>query len=69
MDVKFVRSSKEEVYRLITNPSFNHNLMLNDDLAAIHMNKTNVKLDYLGHLGMAILDLSNFLKYSCITPI
>ena len=64
VDVKLVRSSEEDKLRkLIAKPSFNRSMIFDDDLAAVHMNKTRLVLDRPVYVGMSILDLSKHLMY------
>ena len=64
IDVKLVRATEEKkLGKLIAKPSFNRCVIFNDDLAAIHMNKTKVRLNRPNHVGMCILELSKHLKY------
>ncbi|XP_033103730.1 uncharacterized protein LOC117106477 [Anneissia japonica] len=49
--------------KLFSQPNFNSFVDINDDLVAIHMNKTRVKLNKPIYCGTAVLDLSKLLMY------
>ncbi|XP_033115278.1 uncharacterized protein LOC117115545 [Anneissia japonica] len=49
--------------RLMAKPNFNRYVVINDDLVAIHMNKTRVVLNKPIYCGAAVLDLSKLVMY------
>ena len=64
VDVKLVRFNEEEkLRRLIASPAFAQANIIDDDLAAIHVHKSNLVLNRLVYVGMNILDLSKHLMY------
>ena len=64
INVKLVRSSdKIKIKKLISSPSFNRVNIFDNDLVAIHMNKTKIKLNRPIYVGMSVLDLSKHLMY------
>jgi hypothetical protein len=64
VDVKLVRSEEEDkLRRLIASPAFARVNIFDDDLAAVQMHKSRLKLDRPVYVGMSILDLSKSLMY------
>ena len=64
VDVKLVRSNEEERLRkLRASPAFNRSKIFDNDLAALHMQKSNIKFNRPVYVGMSILDLSKHLMY------
>ena len=64
VDVKLVRSHEEDkLRRLIASPAFARANILDDDLAAIQVHKSNLILNRPVYVGMSILDLSKHLMY------
>ena len=64
VDVKLVRADEEDKLRkLVAKPSFNRSTIFDDNLAAVHMNKTRLVLNRPVYVGMSILDLSKHLMY------
>ncbi|XP_074645871.1 uncharacterized protein LOC141902131 [Tubulanus polymorphus] len=64
VDVKLVRSNEEDRLRkLIAKPNFARSKVFDDDLAAMHMYKTNLYLNRPVYVGMSVLDLSKLLMY------
>ena len=62
VDIKLV-SDKSKARELAVKPNFNHCNIFSEDLVAIHMKMTSLKLDKPIFLGMCILDLSKTLMY------
>ena len=64
VDVKIVRGYEEKRLRkLIASPAFNRSKIFDEDLAALHMNKSHLYLNRPVYVGMSILDLSKHLMY------
>ena len=64
VNVKLVRSNEEDkLKRLIASPVFARANILDDDLAAIQVHKSNLLLNRPVYVGMSILDLSKHLMY------
>jgi hypothetical protein len=64
VDVKLVRSHEEERLRkLIASPAYNRSKIFDDDLAALHMQKSSIVFNRPVYVGMSILDLSKHLMY------
>ncbi|GBN50940.1 hypothetical protein AVEN_114505-1 [Araneus ventricosus] len=60
IDIKFCTSYKQ-AKRYIAKPNFKGRTIFSENLVAIHMNKTEIKLDKPIYVGMSILDLSKHL--------
>ncbi|XP_033121232.1 uncharacterized protein LOC117120319 [Anneissia japonica] len=56
-------SETRKITKLFAKPNFNSFVDINDDLVAIHMDKTRVKLNKPIYCGTAVLDLSKLLMY------
>ncbi|XP_033110636.1 uncharacterized protein LOC117111748 [Anneissia japonica] len=56
-------SETRKITKLFSQPNYNSFVDINDDLVAIHMNKTRVKLNKPIYCGTAVLDLSKLLMY------
>lgn len=54
--------------KLIAKLSFSGSMLFVDDLAGIHMSKTNVNLDQLVYVSMAILEMSKHLITAALSP-
>ncbi|XP_033112614.1 uncharacterized protein LOC117113400 [Anneissia japonica] len=52
-----------KINKLFAKPNFNRYVTFNDNLIAIHMNKTRVKLNKPIYCGTAVLDLSKLVMY------
>ena len=66
VDVKLLRPSEDERLRkLISKPTYNRHLIFGDvgDLAAVHMNKNSLLLNWPVFVGISILDLSKHRMY------
>ena len=64
VNVKLVRACEtEKMRKLIANPSFGRQVIFDDDLAALHMHKTKLKMNRPVYVGMCVLDLSKHLMY------
>jgi hypothetical protein len=64
VDVHLVRADeKNKIRKLIAKPTFSREKIFNNDLAAIHMYKSKLKLNRPSYVGMCILDLSKILMY------
>jgi hypothetical protein len=62
VDVRLV-TDKTKLSKLIAMPNFNRCVIFDDNLVAVHMNKTKIKYDKPIYLGMCILDISKTLMY------
>ena len=62
VDIKLV-NNKKQAEKLSAKPNFNHCNIFSEGPVAIHMKKTELKLDKPVYLGMCILDLSKTLMY------
>lgn len=60
--VKLV-SSKRKLEKLVAKPNFNNSIIINNNLVAVCMDKTSVKMDRPIYSGMTILDISKTLMY------
>ncbi|XP_033113171.1 uncharacterized protein LOC117113833 [Anneissia japonica] len=56
-------SESRKIAKLLAKPNFNRHVAINDDLVAIHMNKTRVVLNKPIYCGAAVLDLSKLIMY------
>ena len=64
VNVNLLRSSDEvKVKKLVAKPSFNRANVFDNDLVAIHMEKTKIMLNRPTYVGMCVLDLSKHLMY------
>ena len=61
-DIKLVTSDKRRK-RLVSEPNYHSHKKSSEDLMAIEMKKTRVKMTKPLHLGMPILDVSKILMY------
>ena len=61
-DVKLVNSEKR-VKKLACKPTFHAFKLFNEDLAAVHMKKSKLKLNRPIYVGFSVLDLSKTLMY------
>ena len=62
IDVRLVTEEKE-LEKLVKKPNFDRINIFTEDLVAVHMKKTTIKLRKPIYLGMSILDLSKTLMY------
>ena len=62
IDVRLVTEEKE-LEKLVKKPNFDRINIFTEDLVAVHMKKTTIKLHKPIYLGMSILDLSKTLMY------
>ncbi len=62
VDVKLV-TNKKALNRLVKKPNYKRVSEFDENLVAVHMERTTVKLDKPIYLGMSILDLSKTLMY------
>ena len=62
IDVRLVTDEKE-LEKLVKKPNFDRINIFTEDLVAVHMKKTTIKLHKPIYLGMSILDLSKTLMY------
>ena len=66
VDIKLVKtdgSENEKLRKLIAKPVFNRRIKFSDDLSAIHVNKTSLRLNKPIYVGFSVLDLSKHLMY------
>ena len=66
VDIKIVKtdgSENEKIRKLIAKPSFNRRVKFSDELSAIHVNKTSLRLNKPIYIGFSVLDLSKHLMY------
>ena len=61
-DVKLVTTDKRR-NQLASEPNYHRTKYFSEDLMAIEMKKTKVKMNKLIYLGMSILDISKTLMY------
>ena len=61
-DIKLV-TTPEQAAKLINRPNYKKRTIFSEDLAAIHMGKTELKFNKPVYIGMSILDLSKNLMY------
>ena len=90
VDIKLVKTDgldkaeNEKLRKIIAKPSFIRRVKFSDELSAIHINKTSLRLNKPVYVGFSVLDLSKHLMYdwyynnlkkkygensSCCTPI
>lgn len=62
IDVRLV-SCPRRMRKLINRPTFKQCTTYREDLAAVTLNKTNVKFDKPIYVGFAVLDISKTLMY------
>ena len=66
VDIKVVKtdgSENEKLRKIIAKPSFNRRIKFSDELSAIQVNKTNLRLTKPIYIGFSVLDLSKHLMY------
>ena len=61
-DIKLV-TTEEKAIKLVSEPNYHTTKHFSDNLLAIEMRKTKVKMNKLLYLGMSILDISKTLMY------
>ena len=62
VDIKLVKTDgrkNEKLRKLIAKPVFNRRIKFSDDLSAIHVNKTSLRLNKPIYVGFSVLDLSS----------
>ncbi|XP_075231719.1 uncharacterized protein LOC142330379 [Lycorma delicatula] len=57
-------SSESRLLKLIAKPTFQDRIIYSENLCAIQMQKTNIKLDKPIYVGLAVLELSKTLMYN-----
>ena len=62
VDVRLV-TDRDKAIKLSAKPNYNREVIFDENLIAIHMNKTKIKYDKPIYLGMCILDISKTLIY------
>ena len=62
VDIKLVNNRKQ-ARKLVAKPNFRHCKTFSEDLVAIHMKKTSLKMNKPVYLGMCILDVSKTIMY------
>ena len=60
VDIKFA-TDKKRAQKYSSKPNFNRAVIFDENLIALHMNKTQVNYNKPIYLGAAILDISKFL--------
>ena len=64
VDVELFKSGDEKrLLKWIAKPKFYRQVIFDEDLVALQMDKTNITLNRPVYVGMSILDLSNHLMY------
>ena len=66
VDIKIIKtdgSENEKLRKLIAKRSFNRRIKFSDEISAIHVNKTVLKLTKPIYIGFSVLDLSKHLMY------
>ena len=69
VDIKLVKTDgldkaeNEKLRKIIAKPSFNRRVKFSDELSAIHVNKTSLRLNKPIYVGFSVLDLSKHLMY------
>ena len=61
-DIKLVRTNSRR-NQLVSEPNYHSTKYFSEDLIAIEMNKTNIKMNKPIYLGQSILDISKTLMY------
>ncbi len=69
VDIKIVRTNgndkeKEQIRKIIAKPNYNRAVIFSEDLSALHVHKTRLKLNKPVYVGMCVLDLSKHLMYN-----
>ncbi len=69
VDIKIVRTNgddkeKEQIRKIIAKPNYNRAVIFSEDLSALHVHKTRMKLNKPVYVGMCVLDLSKHLMYN-----
>ena len=62
-DIKLVTTEKEKRIKLVSQPNYHTTEQFSENLLAIEMKKTKVKINKPVYLGMSILDISKTLMY------
>ncbi len=63
VDIRLVLE-KEKYTKLVSKPNFEISTFFAEDLAAVHLRKTEVKFNQPIYIGMTILDISKTLMYN-----
>ena len=61
-DIKLVSTNKRRI-QLVSKPNYNSAKYFSEDLVAIKLNKTSIKVNKPIYLDQSILDISNTLMY------
>ena len=61
-DIKLVRTNKRRK-QLVSEPNYHSTKYFSEDLIAIEINKTNIKMNKTIYLAQSILDISKTLMY------
>ena len=61
-DIKLARTNKRRI-QLVSEPNHSSAKYFSEDLVAIEMNKTSIKMNKPIYLGQSILDISKTLMY------
>jgi hypothetical protein len=56
-------TDKDKLAKLVAMPNFDRCVIFNENLVAVHMNKTKITYNKPIYLGMSILDISKTLMY------
>ena len=62
VDIELVKD-KDRAEKLHTNPRFKHETRFDENLAALHMRRTNMKFDKPIYIGATVLELSKLVMY------
>ena len=62
-DIKLVTTEKEKRIKLVSQPNYHTTEQFSENLLAIEMKKTKVKINKPVYLGMSILDISKTLMH------
>jgi hypothetical protein len=68
VDIKIVRTDgsdkeKQQIRKIIAKPNYDRAIIFSDELSALHVHKTHLKLNKPIYVGMCVLDLSKHLMY------
>jgi len=64
IDIKIVRSDDvEKIRKMVAKPTYARHVIFTNNLAGVHMRKTNIFLNKPVYVGMTILDNSKILMY------
>ena len=62
-DIKLVTTEKEKRIKLVSQPNYHTTEQFSENLLAIEMKKTKVKINKPVYLGMSIVDVSKTVMY------